>query len=116
MIRTFFLTLVLAFSINLPALAGTDYETVAAGQTTQTLGPVGGQGDILDRVIIIPATTGAGNVAIKDGSNTAITIFVSGTLSDLTPIIVPVGARSASGAWQITTGSNVSAIGVGSFK
>lgn len=94
----------------------TDYELVAASQTTQTLGPVGGAGDILDKVIIVPETTGAGTVAIKDGSGTAINIFVAGTLADLSPIVVNIGARSSSGAWQITTGANVHVIAVGKFK
>lgn len=94
----------------------TDYELVAASQTTQTLGPVGGKGDILERCIIVPETTGAGTVAIKDGSDTAINIFVSGTLSDLKPHVVQIGARSAVGAWQVTTGANVHVVCVGRFK
>lgn len=96
--------------------ARTDYELVAASQTTQTIGPVGAAGDILERVIIVPETTGAGTVAIKDGSTTAINIFVAGTLSDLKPHIVYLGMRSSSGAWQITTGANVHVIAVGRFK
>ena len=96
--------------------APTDYELVAAGQTTQTLGPVGGKGDILERCIIIPETTGAGTVAIKDGSDTAINILVSGTLSDLKPHVVHIGARSMVGAWQVTTGANVHVVCVGRFK
>lgn len=94
----------------------TDYELVAAGQTTQVIGPVGAKGDILDRVIIIPETTGAGTVSIKDGSNTAINIFVAGTLPSLAPMTVVIGSRSTSGAWQITTGTNVHVIAVGKFK
>lgn len=94
----------------------TDYELVAASQTTQTLGPVGGRGDILERCIIVPETTGAGTVAIKDGGDTAINIFVSGTLSDLKPHVVQIGARSAAGAWQVTTGANVHVVCVGRFK
>jgi hypothetical protein len=94
----------------------TDYEYVAASQTTQVIGPVGGVGDILERVIIVPATTAAGTVSIKDGADSAQNIFVTGTLSNLTPIIVNLGARSRTGAWQITTGANVSVIAVGRFK
>ena len=110
--------LILLFSLSVFAQYDfkTDYELVAASQSTQTLGPVGGQGDILEKVIIIPETTGAGTVAIKDGSDTAINIFVAGTLADLSPIVVYIGARSRTGAWQITTGANVHVIGVGKFK
>lgn len=105
------------FSITAHADAyRTDYELVAASQSTQVLGPVGGAGDVLEKVIIVPETTGAGTVAIKDGSGTAINIFVAGTLSDLHTIVVPIGARSTSGAWQITTGANVHVIAVGKFK
>ena len=96
--------------------ATTDYELVAASATTQTLGPVGGVGDILDKCIIVPETTGAGTVAIKDGSATAINIMVAGTLADLKPHVVLIGARSVSGAWQVTTGTNVHAICTGRFK
>lgn len=101
--------------------AKTDYELVAASQTTQVIGPQSATsaasiGDILERVIIIPETTGAGTVAIKDGGGTAINIMVSGTLSDLKPHVVYLGARSTAGAWQITTGANVHVIAIGRFK
>lgn len=95
-----------------------DYEHVAAGQTTQVMGPTGKVGDVLERVIIIPTAAAAGLVAIKDGSDTAIQIFDGGgttALADLKPIVVELGITSRSGAWQITTGSNVRAIGVGRF-
>lgn len=98
------------------SVATTDYELVAASQTTQSLGPVGGTGDILDKCVIIPETTAAGTVAIKDGSDTAINILVAGTLSDLKPHIVLIGARSRAGAWQVTTGANVHVVCTGRFK
>lgn len=101
--------------------AKTDYELVAASQTAQVIGPQSATGaisvgDILERVIIIPETTAAGTVAIKDGGGTAINIMVTGTLSDLKPHIVYLGARSTAGAWQITTGANVHVIAIGRFK
>lgn len=92
------------------------YELVAASQSEQALGATGKKGDILERLIIVPETTGAGTVAIKDGSGTAINIFVAGTLSDLHPIVIPLNVRSAVGAWQITTGANVHVIAVGQFS
>lgn len=114
----YFLSLLILMTCTFASAAvpSTDYELVAASQSTQVLGPTGGQGDILERVIIIPETTGAGNVAIKDGSDTAINIFVSGTLQDLKPHVVVLGTRSRMGAWQITTGANVHVIAVGRFK
>lgn len=98
------------------ATAG-EYETVAASQTTQALGATGAAGDYLEAVLIIPATTSPGAVAIKDGSNGAITIFTGGasSVTDLAPFYVPFGIISTSGAWQVTTGANVSAIGIGNF-
>jgi len=97
------------------AVTHTDYELVAASQSTQSLGPTGRAGDVLERLIIVPETTSAGTVAIKDGSDTAINVFVSGTLSDLHTIVIELGLRSASGAWQITTGAAVHVIAVGRF-
>lgn len=94
-----------------------DYETVAAGQTDQTLGATGATGDYLAGVLIVPATTSPGAVSIKDGAGSAITIFTGGasSVSNLVPFFVPLGIISAAGAWKVTTGSNVSAIGVGNF-
>lgn len=92
-----------------------DYETVAASQTDQVLGATGAKGDVIERLIIVPATTSAGNVSIKDGSGSAISIFATGTLSDLTPIVIPLGAISTNGAWKVTTGAAVSVIAVGRF-
>jgi hypothetical protein len=100
------------------AMTGTDYETIAASQTTQAMGATGAVGDYLAGVLIIPATTAAGAVSIKDGSNTAINIFVGGgttALTIVTPFYVQIGAKSAVGAWQVTTGANVSAIAFGNF-
>lgn len=93
------------------------YETVAASQTDQSLGATGAAGDFLGGVLIVPATTSPGAVSIKDGGGSAITIFTGGasSVSNLVPFFVPLGITSGSGAWKITTGTNVSAIGVGKF-
>lgn len=93
-----------------------DYETVAASQTDQMMGATGAAGDYLAGVLIIPATVSPGLVSIEDGS-TNIVIFAGGTDSVLTlhPFYVPLGIISVSGGWEITTGANVSCIGVGSF-
>lgn len=95
----------------------TTYEIVAASQTTQTIGDVGFKGNVLQRVIIIPTSTTPGVVSIKDGANTAIQIFDGGVNSvlDLKPIVVELGIKSTSGAWQITTGASVRALAVGEF-
>lgn len=92
------------------------YETVAASQTAQVLGPTGGAGDHISGVLIIPATTSPGNVLLLDGA-TSITIFAGGasSVSNLVPFFVPLGITSVSGAWKLTTGANVSCIGIGRF-
>lgn len=92
------------------------YETVAASQTDQVMGVTGASGDFLAAVLIVPATTSPDAVSIKDGS-TSIAIFTGGATSvaDLKPFLIPLRLKSISGAWKITTGSNVSAIGIGNF-
>lgn len=102
-----------AFAGDMPR---TDYEYVAAGATNQKLGPVGGVGDVVERIVVIPDTTAAGTVILSDGSGLSQKIFVTGTLSDLSPIVVTLGARSVSGDWNVTTGANVHVIAIGRFK
>lgn len=96
---------------------GTEYETVAASQTAQALGATGAIGDILTGLIIVPATLSPGAVSIKDGADSAITVFTGGTSSVLSlhPFSIPLGLTSRTGAWQITTGAAVSIVAVGSF-
>lgn len=112
------LLLLSAVSLHAAEMPRTDYETVAASQTDQILGPVGAQGDILEELIIVPATTSPGVVQIQDGSGTEITVFAGGasSVNELRPMSVKVAARSSGGAWKITTGANVSVIAVGRFR
>lgn len=94
-----------------------EYEPVAASQTDQALGATGAAGDYLHALIIVPASTSPGAVSIKDGSGSAITVFAGGanSLSNLAPIIVPIMDISTSGAWKVTTGTNVSVLANGDF-
>jgi hypothetical protein len=95
-----------------------NYETVAASQTNQAIGAPGAAGDYLVGLLIVPATTAAGAVTIKDGSGSAISVFAGGgtiPLTTLIPFFVPLGMRSSTGAWAVTTGANVSVIAVGKF-
>lgn len=98
-------------------LAGSEYETVAASQTDQALGATGGAGDLLVSLLVIPATTSPGAISIKDGAGSAITVFTGGSdsVSTLHPFTIPLGIRSGSGAWSVTTGANVSVIAAGNF-
>lgn len=90
-----------------------DYETVAASQTDQVLGPVGNAGDILTRLIVSVATAATSTVSIKDGSGSAITITAANT--PIGVYSVEVGARSADGAWKVTTGAGATVVAVGRF-
>lgn len=94
--------------------ARVSYEDVAASQTGQVLGATGKTGDILHHLVIIPAATNAGTIALLDGT-VSRNVFVTGTLADLTPIVVPLGVKSVNGAWSVTTGASVSVIAVGQF-
>jgi len=83
------------------------YELVAASQTAQVLGPAGGPGDILKRVIVTAST---GTTTILDG---AVTILVI-------PAAVAVGSVFEIGAacvtnWNITTAAATSVMCVGDF-
>lgn len=93
---------------------GNAYETVAASQTAQVMGGAGASGDYIKGIVVIPATTAAGAIALLDGS-TSISVFATGTLSDLKPFYIPLGINSTTGPWKITTGANVSAIAIGKF-
>lgn len=95
---------------------GGEYEFVGASATAQVLGAVGGLGDFLERLIIIPLTDEPGAVALLDDDG-SMTIFAGGasSVADLKPFEVTIRARSVDGAWNVTTGANVAVIGVGKF-
>jgi hypothetical protein len=111
-------TLNTAVASTAPALIAQadEYETVAASQTDQVLGATGATGDRIAGFLINPATTSPGTVTLKDGSTTIYT-FTGGasSVSNLDTIPVPLGIKSVSGAFKITTGANVSVIAVGDF-
>jgi hypothetical protein len=93
-----------------------EYETVAASQTAQALGATGATGDYISGILVIPASTSPGNVLLLDNA-TSITVFAGGasSVSNLVPFFIPLGMISVSGAWKLTTGANVSCIGIGNF-
>ena len=115
------LSLLLSLLLSVTAAAAemprTDYEWVAASQSNQALGPGDSRaGDVLEKIVIVPDTTAAGTVWLHDGGGLSQKVFVTGTLSDLSPITIPIGARSVSGDWTVTTGANVHVLGVGRFQ
>lgn len=97
------------------AVLRTDYEAVAAGQTDQVLGPTGKKGDILERVIVQVATSGATGIAsVKDGSGSSIPLVPASTPVGV--YIINLGIRSAAtGGWSLTTGAGATALAIGRF-
>lgn len=93
-----------------------EYETVAASQTAQVLGATGATGDYISHLTVTPATTSPGQVLLLDGA-TSMTVFVGGasSVTNLVPFTIVFGMKSVSGAWKVTTGANVSVIGIGNF-
>lgn len=94
-----------------------EYEDVAASQTAQVLGETGNRGDYISHLIVMPATTSPGAVALLDGG-TSTTIFAGGatSVSNLVPFTVFLGCDSKNdGGWKVTTGANVSVRAVGDF-
>ena len=95
-------------------IIGDTYYTAAASGNV-ALGGNGTIGDVLDNVVITPATAAAGNVSVMDG-NTTIPIYVpGGNLTVITPVTVQIGAKSKTGGWRLVTGANVTAIATGRF-
>ena len=88
------------------------YELIAASQTDQALGATGKAGDILERLIIVPETTGAGTVAIQDGDATAINVLVTGTLTAGSDQGVGFGATSGRLAVASTVAVGATMLGV----
>jgi hypothetical protein len=95
---------------------GQQYQTVAAGQTAQVLGVAGKIGDYLEGVLIVVATAATAQCQIKDGGDSAITVFPNSPGAGVGSYYVPLGLRSRTGAWQVTTGAGASAIAIGKFS
>lgn len=88
------------------------YEAVAASQTDQALGATGATGDYLHRLLISVTTASTASVTLKDGSTT---IFTTPAATPIGVYSIEVNAVSRNGAWNLTTGSNVTAVAVGVF-
>ena len=95
--------------------AGNQYETVAASQTDQAMGVTGAAADYLDKLICVVATAATAQVQIKDGAGSAITVLPNSPGGGVGTYVIPIGLKSTSGAWKITTAAGVSVIGCGKF-
>jgi len=101
---------------RLTGLPGSEYEKVAASQTGQVLGATGASGDLINGILVVPASTSPGAITLLDGA-ISILVFTGGatSVSNLVPFLIPLGLRSVSGAWSLTTGANVSCVAIGDF-
>jgi hypothetical protein len=90
------------------------YETVAAGQTDQSLGNSGKAGDFLHSLIITVATSASGTVSIDDGAGTDIPITAANT--PIGVYAVTLNLRSRVGAWRVTTGAGATVVATGDFS
>ena len=99
---------------------GSNYVHVAASQTGAVLQTsAGATGDYLSHCVIYPSTTAAGSVTVYDNTNSAannVIEFTTGTLSNLAPIPLPVGAVSKNGAWKADTSTNETLVCFGKFS
>lgn len=91
------------------------YETVAAGQSDQVLGPTGQAGDWLDGLLCIVSTAATSQVQIKDGGGSAITVLPNNVGAGVGSYYVPIMARSGNGAWKVTTAAGVAVFATGYF-
>lgn len=94
----------------------TDYETVAASQTAQVLGPNGRVGDVLERLIVSVATSATSAVSLLDGDGSGIPVVPANT--PIGVYVIEVGARAVNATtpgWKITTAAGVSVLAVGRF-
>lgn len=93
------------------------YETVAAsvGGNGQVLGTAGAKGDYLHRLIFSNVAATVGTVSILDGA-TEIVILTAGATVPIGVYSIEMNMASASGAWAVKTGANVTVIAVGRFS
>lgn len=97
-------------------MSNSSYETVAASQTDQALGPAGKAGDYLDRLIIKVNTAATGTVEIQDGGEAAIPIMPASPGGGVGVYVVELKIHSRAGAWQVTTGAGATVLAIGNFS
>lgn len=101
-------------ALDMVAIGGTEYETVAASQTAQVLGTAGALNDFIARLVVNVAVSLTSTVSIKDGADSAIEVVPANT--PIGSYVVELGIRSRTGAWQVTTGAGASVVAIGQFS
>lgn len=97
----------------------TDYETIAASQADQILGPTGKVGDVLEVLVITVNTAATAAVSIKDGDGAAIGIMPNSPGGGIGVYTVRLGARCnrpTTPGWKVTTGAGSTALAIGKFS
>lgn len=95
------------------------FETVAASQTDQVLGPSGDNNDRIFTLICVVATALTSQVQIKDGGGSDIEVLPDNVGDGVGTYTISFGAhgiRSTAGAWQVTTGAGVAVLAIGAFS
>lgn len=92
------------------------YETVAASQTDQAMGTTGAAGDFIEGLLCVVTTAATSQVQLKDGSGSAFTVFPDNPGAGVGTYPVPLGLKSVSGAWKVTTGAGVAVVAIGQFR
>lgn len=95
-----------------------NYISVSPSTTLTLAGSGGGsKGDFIAGIFIVPTSTSPGAISISDGGGGGITVFAGGasSLSNLVSFLCPLGIRSVTGPWSITTGSGASVLITGGF-
>lgn len=100
-------------SLNTLQAAPPDYEAVAAAQTDQVLGATGAVGDTLNNLVCTVATAATSTVSIKDGAGSSVPVLAANT--PIGAYTVTINAKSAAGAWSVTTGAGVTVLATGNF-
>jgi phosphoglucomutase len=92
-------------------LRRTQYMTFAAG-TTHILSTAA----YIDRLVVVPVSTGAGVVTLSDGTTAILSIPAASHAIDPHTYSVPLGITNTSTAgFKLVLGASVSAIAVGAF-
>jgi hypothetical protein len=90
--------------------AGVNYINFLANNSLSPLSVSSGAlGDWLAGVLVTPSSTTVGQIWIQDGPSSAFSALIlsAGTLSDIKPFYIPIGARSVNGSWRLSTSAGV---------
>ncbi|MBU6163277.1 MAG: hypothetical protein KGO50_19365 [Myxococcales bacterium] len=89
-----------------------EYEFVSTG-TSAVLGSTGAAGDYIGKLICIVESSVSSLVTLEDGSGSKMTILPGN--QNKGTYVVPLGIKSTSGAWKVTTDGAVRVMATGAF-